>query len=53
MGGGKLMASLQEVIEQALVMYNEGSDNEEYRRGQEELANHIYEYFLATERQGG
>ena len=43
------MATLEEVIEQALVMYNEGSDNEEYRRGQEELANHIYQYFLGIE----
>jgi hypothetical protein len=39
------MATLKEVIEQALVMYNEGSDNEEYRRGQEELAAHIFEYY--------
>jgi hypothetical protein len=26
-------------------MYNDGSDNEEYRRGQEELAAHIFEYY--------
>lgn len=39
------MATLREVIEQALIMYNQGSDNEEYRRGQEELANHIFEYY--------
>ena len=39
------MATLREVIEQALKMYNEGSDNEEYRRGQEELAAHIFEYY--------
>ena len=44
------MATLQEVIENALVLYNECSDNEEYRRGQEELASHIYEYFLGIER---
>jgi hypothetical protein len=44
------MATLQEVIENALVLYNDGSENEEYRRGQEELANHIYEYFLGIER---
>lgn len=39
------MATLREVIEQALELYNEGSDNTEYRRGQEELANHIFEYY--------
>jgi hypothetical protein len=39
------VATLREVIEQALIMYNDGSDNEEYRRGQEELAAHIFEYY--------
>jgi hypothetical protein len=39
------MATLREVIEFALAMYNDGSDNEEYRRGQEELAQHILEYY--------
>jgi hypothetical protein len=39
------MATLREVIEQAIAMYNDGSDNEEYRRGQQELADHIFEYY--------
>jgi hypothetical protein len=39
------MATLREVIEQAISMYNDGSDNEEYRRGQQELADHIFEYY--------
>ena len=44
------MATLEEVIEQALFIYNEGSDNQEYLRGQKDLANHIYQYFLGIER---
>ena len=43
------MATLEEVIEQALFIYNEGSDNQEYLRGQKDLANHIYQYFLGIE----
>ena len=39
------MTTLRQVIEQAIQMYNDGSDNEEYRRGQEELAAHIFEYY--------
>ena len=43
------MATLEEVIEQAIAMYNDGSDNTEYLRGQEELAAHIFEYYLEEE----
>jgi hypothetical protein len=39
------MTTLREVIESAISLYNEGSDNHEYLRGQQELANHIYEYY--------
>lgn len=39
------MATLREVIEQAIAMYNEGSDNTEYLRGQQELASHIFMYY--------
>ena len=36
---------LKAVIEDAIALYNEGSDNEEYFRGQKELADHIFEYY--------
>lgn len=39
------MATLREIIEQAILIYNDGSDNEEYLRGQLELADHIFEYY--------
>lgn len=44
------MVTLKEVIEEAISMYNEGSDNEEYLRGQRDLAEHIYEYFGEAEK---